>query len=190
MLVKIYSKIRALIEDFITFDSEIFTYTTSSIFTLCESNVDEITGVFKNGVELGSGEWSYDSDTNKVTLITGLVFGDIIGVDFKFYKYSNSELKKYVEGSLVWISIKASSSKDYEVEDDDSIYPTPSNSDTDLISIISSILIKPNYNAYKLPNISVQYPRNVNKEEKIEKLIQKYEAGLGVNNVITWDITD
>jgi len=187
VLIIIYSKIRALIEDFLTVDSEIFSYTNSSIFSICESNIDEITKVLKNGVELGSGDWAYDSDTGKITITASLVSNDIIEVDFKFYKYSNSELKKYVEGALVWISIKAHSNKDYEIEDDDGIYPTPSNSDTDLIALIASVLINPSYDLYRLPNLTVRYPKNLSKDEKIEKLIQKYENGLGVNNVISFD---
>jgi len=187
VLTKIYSKIRALVEDFLTSDSEVFTYISSAIFTLCSSNIDEITSVLKNGVELGSGDWAYDSDTGKITITASLSSGDIIEVDFKSYKYSNGELKKYVEASLVWISVKAHSNKDYEIEDDDGIYPTPDNPTTDLISLISSFLIIENYNLYRLPNLTVRYPRNISKEEKIEKLIQEYENGLGVNDIISWD---
>ena len=187
MLDKIYSKIRALVEDFLTLDSETFTYVTSSIFTICESNITSITEVTKNGVALGSGVWAFDSDTNKITITESLTSGDIIEVDFKFNKYSDTELDEYVRASLVWISIKSHSSKDYELEDDDGIYPTPDNQTTDLISLISSILIKPNYDLYRLPNLTVRYPKNFSKDQKIEKLIDKFETGLGVMDLLEWN---
>ena len=72
MLSQVRTKIRALIEDTAKSDFEAFTYTNSSVFILSESNILSIVEVSKNSSALGSGDYSYDSTTNKLT-ITGSV---------------------------------------------------------------------------------------------------------------------
>ncbi len=190
ILEKIRSKIQGLIEDFIKSDIEIFTYTNSNIFTLTEEHIDDITKVLKNGIELETSEYDYDATTNKltITLATGDSFSvnDIIEVDYTFYKYSNTELNKYIEASLTWISIFSSQDDDYEL-DDENIYPNPDNKTTDLIAIISSILINPEYSQYRLPNLTVIYPKNMSKEDRIQKIISRFDMGLGICDIITYE---
>lgn len=187
MLSTIRTKMRSLVEDFLKSDFELFTYTTSSIFTLAESNIDSITKVLKNGVELGSAEYSYDSTTNKIEILVSLTDGDIIECDYTYYKYSDTELNGYTTASLVWISTFSHESEtDYEIENNE-IYPTPNNKTLDLISLVGAILIKPDWSRYSLPNRTVVYPRTMPKEDRIEKLIMRFNSGLGVNGVLTFD---
>lgn len=190
LLPQIRSKIRSLVEDFAKSDFETFTYETSNIFTLAEPNINSIDSVLRNGAELGSGEYSYNSTTNKLTidLASGSDFAvdDIVEADYTFNKYSNTEIDKYIEASLVWISLFSSGDDDYELEDE-SIYPVPGNKTTDLIAIIASILIKPNYSEYKLPNLTVKYPKTISKEDKIQKIIARFDMGIGFNGTITYE---
>lgn len=187
MLSTIRTKIRSLVEDFLKSDAEFFTYTTSAIFTLAEDNIETITKVLKGGVELGSAEYSYDSTTNKIEILASLTSGDIIEVDYTYYKYSDTELNGYAIASLVWISTFSHESEtDYEIENNE-IHPTPNNKTIDLISLVGAILIKPDWSRYSLPNRTVVYPRTMPKEERIEKLIMRYNSGLGVGNVLTFD---
>jgi len=188
MLDEIKTKIRALTEDIGKSDFETFTYTASSIFTLAEENINEITKVLKNGVELGSGEYSFDSTTNKITITASLTSGNEIEVDYTYYKYSSTELTEYVRASLVWISIFAykEGEKDFEIETDE-IYPTPENKDADLIALVSSILINPDYTSYRLPNLTVNYNNKLTKEEKIERLVNKFKMGVGVSDVLQFN---
>ena len=185
-LALIREKIRALCSDFSKSETETFTYSTSSIFTLSEDNIDSITSVEKNGVELGSGDYSFDSDTNKITISATLASGDIIEVIYAFNKYSNTELNEYMRASLVWLSIYDDSAKDFEIETDD-LYPTPSSQEEDIISLISSIIINPEYSEYRLPNIVIKYPRTMSKEQRIEKLILKWTFSKGINDVLEWN---
>lgn len=189
-LQTIINKFRGLVKDFETSDFETFTYNLSATFTLAESNITSITGVFKNGVELTSGEYSYDSTTNKITITPSsgddLVQNDIIEVNYIFNKYSDEEVKKYIQSALVHISINSFADDDYELEED-GIYPTPSNKNNDLISLISSILAKPDYTQYKLPNLTVRYPRTMTNDERIEKIVVKFQMGLGIANIITYE---
>jgi len=183
-------KIRALVNDIIKSDKESFTYTNSAIFILAEENIESITQVTKNGVALGTGEYSFDSDTNEITITpsTGdsLTNGDILIVTNTYYKYSTTELDEWIRASLVWMSVYSATENDFEIENSD-IFPTPDNRTLDLICLIASILIKPNWNYYSLPNLTVRYPRNFSKEEKIEKLINKFTAGIGVNDILEWN---
>ena len=144
MITIIIEKIRALIEDLDKKDAETFTYTNSSVFTLAEENINEIIKVTKNGIELESGQSSYDSTTNELTITASLGDGDIIIVKYDFYKYSETELKEFVRAGLVWISIFSTCETDFELEDSE-IVPTPDNRTTDLISLIASLIIKPDY---------------------------------------------
>ena len=190
MLDILRTKVRALVEDFenIKKDFEVFEYTTSKIFTLSEPNISSITKVLKNGNELGSGDYSYDSTTNKIEITVALIQGDIIEVDYVFSKYSDTELNEYIRASLVWISVNNGYDKDFELETDISeVVPTPTNREMDLIALIASLIIKPNYTQYVLPNLRVVYPKNWSKEERIQRTINRFASGIGVSDTITWD---
>jgi len=184
------TKTRALVSDIIKSDKETFTYSNSAIFILAEENIESITQITKNGTALGTGEFSFDSTLNEVTVSpdTGneLTNGDVIIVTYTFYKYSTTELDEYIRASLVWMSVFDASENDFEIENGD-IYPTPDNRTMDLIVLIASILIKPNHSEYRLPNLTVKYPRKWSKEEKIEKLINRFTFGLGISDIISWD---
>jgi len=187
MLNEIRVKIRALVPDLSKNDFETFTYKSGdTIFILAESNINTILKVTKNGNELGTGDYNYDSTTNELEILVALSAGDVIIVNYSYYKYSNTELNEYIRASLVWISIWGSCEEDYELEDDE-IIPTPSNMHIDLMALISAILIQPDYTSYRLPNIQVNYSRKMPKEERIKRLIMKVTtSGIGVNDVLTF----
>ena len=109
MVTKIRQKIRALISDFSLTSSESFTYVTSAIFTVAESNIS-ITAVTLNGV--ATALYTYSSTTGKITVSASLTAGDVIEVSYTYNKYSNSELDEYIRASLVWISIFSSAASD------------------------------------------------------------------------------
>ncbi len=187
MITEIRTKIRALIEDLAKSGIEVFTYSTSAIFTLQEDHITSLTAVLHNGDELGTGEYSFDSTTNKITINATVLKDDIIEVDYLYYKYSDTELSEYVRAGLVWISgYNPDGENDLGIEDGE-IFPTPSNRMEDLISLVSSILIKPDYNKYELPTVKVTYNGKIPKDQKIEKLILKYRMGVGITGVITFD---
>ena len=189
MLSTIRTKIRALVEDFSNNDFESFIYENDSYFILAENNISSVSRVEKNGTELASGDWDYDSTINKVTISASLSENDSILVYYNYSKFSDTELTEYIRAALIWISIYAYGSTDYEIEDD-SIYPTPDNKTTDLIAIIASILIRPNYSEYRLPNITVRFPRTLTKEMRIQTLINKFQSSIGVLDILEWDIIE
>lgn len=187
----IRDKVRALAKDFGDSDFELHEYTTSNIFTLAEPHITIITKVLRNGVELITDEYSYDSVTNKITinLVSGTTFsvGDKVEIDFTYNKYSDSEITKYIIGAIAWISIFSYGEDDYEVDvEDDSIHPNPDNKTEDLIAIIASILINPNYSQYSLPNLKVIYPKTMDKETRIQKIVSRFQMGLGISEIVTF----
>lgn len=185
MVEKIRTKIRALIEDLPQAGFDTFTYTNYATFTLSEENILLLIKVTLNGTELGTGDYTYDSETNKLTITgTGLSSGAIIIVDYTYTKYSDTELNEFIRASLVWISISAYMETDYELDDDSEISPTPDNKTTDLIALIASILIKPDYTSYKLSTVTVVYNGRIPKEEKIQKLINRFSYGIGIMGVL------
>jgi len=188
MLDDILEKIRALIGDIGTDCPEVFTYDGNNpSFPLGACEVKCINSVLLNGTELGSGEYSFDSSTNTVTVTASMNEGDQIQVNYCALKYTDTELTEYVRASLVWLSIYSFCSEgDFELETD-TIYPTPTNKENDLIALISSILIKPDYSSYRLPTLTITYPRTMPKEDRIEKLITKFKRGLGNISVLNWD---
>jgi len=188
MVTKIRKKIRACITDFSSNSTEAFTYVSSTIFTIAQSNI-VITSVELDGFVLEEDtDYEFDETTNKIEIITSALVGDILTVDYTFNKYSNLELDEYIRAALVWISIFSSSSEDYEVESGDIISPTPNNRMCDLIAVIASILINPDYNQYKLPTLNVVYGGRIPKELKIEKLLAKFNYSLGVADIMEWNV--
>lgn len=186
MLEEIRTKVRALTEDFSTKGFETFEYTNSNIWTIAESNIT-ITAVLVNGNPLESGEtYSYDSSTGKITITrASWSTTDQIEVDYTYYKYSDSELDEYVRGALVWISTFDENS-DFELESEE-IYPTPDNQTIDLIALITSILIKPDFAEKRLPNLTVRYNEKQTKEKLIKETIMRFRSGMGITDILTWD---
>jgi len=179
MLSDIKDKIRALVGDFGTCSSEQFEYTTSNVFRLCANNVTSIESVVVQGVELDEAEYSFNSTTNQLTITATMNTGDIIDVSFCSYKYSESELEEYIKASLVHIStLTTCTHDDYEIESEE-IYPTPTNKTEDLIALVSSIIIQPNYSSYSLPNLKVTYPKTMDKQRRIKETIKRFYRGLG-----------
>ena len=107
-LTTLTTLVRYLLGDILTSMSpgDIFTYSTSSVFTLSETNISSVTTILKNDVELGSGDYTYDSDTNKVTISASLTSGDTIEIRYTYYpNYSDSEIQSYIYASIVHLSI-------------------------------------------------------------------------------------
>ena len=188
MVENIRLKIRSLCEDNKKSGFETFVYTSSNIFTIAQSNI-VILKVLLDGIE--TNDYEFDEDTNKIEFTVSGSYS-VIEVDYTYTKYSDTELNDYIRASLVWISVYCYDNMDYEFEEasggEDYIAPTPENRTTDLIALIASIIIKPDWSVYKLPNVTVQYPRNMPKEERIERLIGKFNMGLGISGIIQFDI--
>jgi len=192
MIDNLIKKIRALIGDFEKKGIEVFSYNISPIFTIAQSNIT-ITQILLNGAILGSAQHSYDITTNKITLIEEsgsleLTSGDIIEVDYTYNKYSTTEILEYILSALVYISVHSDNSMDWELDvENNYISPTPENREEDLICLVASILIKPDYSQYKTSTVAVTYAGKLSRDAKIERLVCKFTRSLGVFDIVEHD---
>lgn len=170
-LSDIVTNVRYIIEDTSTsmVPGDIFTYAASAVFTLTESNIISVTAVFKNDVELESGEYTYDSDANQITVSASLTSGDTIEIQYTYYPdYSDTEIKNYIRSAVIHLSINNYYNWTIETE---TIYPEPSVSEKNLISMVTGLLIKPNNKTYRLPDMSIVAPKDLPTKDKISKTI-------------------
>ena len=188
-MVTMIHKTRALSEDMLNHSVEVFTYSNSPIWTLAEPHIFAITQVLLNGNTLISGQgFSWNPVSNKITF-TGIDFvtTDVIEVDYSFTKYSDTEIMEYIRAALVWLSIYDYSTDTFHLRTDGIIVPTPEPKTLDLVCIIASILIKPNYIHYRMPNLAINYPNKMTQEEKIRDIITYFKRGVGVVQIIEWN---
>lgn len=175
------SKTRDLIEDNLKTVIDPFTYTTSKVFTLSESNPDSTTiVVYKNQVLVDAANYTFSTTTNKLTFGAGysMVAGDAIEIDYSAYrKYSSTELKGYIRAAIGYLSVEKYG--DFLVTSD-TINPDPTIAERHLIAMIASILIKKTLASFKTPELTIQFTSKETVEDKIKKLIRNFNPSFGV----------
>ena len=188
-MVSMIQKTRALSEDVLQHSVEVFQYSNSPIWTLAEPHIFEITQTLLNGNTFTSGAgYNWNPISNKIEVIGhSFVTTDILEVDYSFTKYSNTEIMEYIRAALVWLSIYDYSCDTFHLRTDGIIVPSPEPKTLDLVCIIASILIKPNYIHYRMPNLAINYPNKMTQEEKIRDIINYFKRGVGVVQIIEWN---
>jgi hypothetical protein len=180
-MTTIITKVRNLIQDYSTSVSDIFTYGSSSIFTLTETNPIAITTVYKNDVDTSS--YSYNSTTKKVTISASLTTGDTVQIDYTYYpNYSDTEIISYITTALYYLGVHHY--EDFIVESGNSIYPTPTSKEEMLIASIAALLIEPDNRTIRLPDMTISVPNDVPTDQKIAKLI----AGFKKDNTGSFEV--
>lgn len=173
----IRTKIRYLLNEVAKDTTDIFTFETSRVFSISETNPIAITTVFINDVELSeSGNWSYSSTTKKLTLenSVSITSGDTFQIDYTYYpNYSDTELDTYLNSALMFLS---SYKYDYFEIDSDDVNPEPSSEEENLIAMVTALLIKPDDKSYRLPDMSVTISnRTLPRDEKIQRIISVFK---------------
>lgn len=165
---------------------DIFTYGASTIFTLSESNPVTVSDVFINDDSSGVS-YTFNSSTNKVTISSSLTSGDTVEIQYTYFpNYSNNEIDSYVRSAIVHLSINGFYT--FEIGTDETIYPEPDENEKNLIAFITATLIEPNNQIYRLPDITVQVPNPLTKDDMIRKAIAIFKIG-GVSNGGVWVIS-
>jgi len=180
----IITKIRALLNDNLSSGEAVFTYSTSRIFILPESNTVSVTEVSRNDTSSGV-TYSYNSTNQKVTVTSSLTFGDSIKLSYTYYPdYSDTELKKYYNAAIVHLSVNGYASFEYD-STDDVFYPDVSLKDENLIALIISTLIDPDNRTIRLPDLTIQVPNDLPTNQKISKYIASFKRDThGVFDII------
>jgi len=168
------SLVRNVIEDNSSTDTDVHTYENSDIFTITESNVISVSEVRQNSSALDSGDWSYDSSNNKITISASCSAGDSIEIDYSYYPdYSDTEIVGQLKSAIMYLSIFGY--KTFE-EIDGYIYPDPTSEEKNLIAAIAGILIKPDNIEYSLPDFRVKVPQSLPTRDIIKQTIAMFKT--------------
>ena len=199
-LESIEPTLRLLINDGEKTGTDLFTYTSSPIFILTESNVNRIVEVTVNGRTSGV-TYTYSTSTNKLTITSHLVIDDVVEIIYAYYaNYSTNELMSYLRTALVHLSVNqyklfvegsgtslthttTSTTTDVitGVTTTTTVEEEPTDEEANLIALIASIVINPSNISYRLPDISVAVPKDLPTLDKIRKAIAVFKKnGIGV----------
>ena len=184
----IITLIRGLIKDLSSSDGRnTFEYTSDTSFKLSENRISSSSIiVYQNGTVLPATEWSYNSDTNKVTISMvssgySLTSGDAIMITFSFYeKYSDSEITSYISSNLTRFTQKRYKKRFYLSSSDEVLTDNgenPTRSEGDLIAIITAIDIDPQNINIKTRDFSLSSAENQSKSEQINYVFNQFARG-------------
>jgi hypothetical protein len=147
---------------------DIFTYDNSKVFTLSESNATAVTDVLVNDTSSGVS-YTYSITRQTVTVNSSLTSGDTVEVQYSYYpNYSDTEIQDYINATIIHLSVN--NFYDFTISDS-SIFPDPTPAEQRLIAIITALLIEPDNKTYRLPDLTINVPRDLPLHDKIRKII-------------------
>jgi hypothetical protein len=176
--------VRYLVMDFaqVLSPGDLFTYGSSNVFALSQTNIISITGVLINGV--GGQQYVYDTDTKKVTIPVPMSVGDTVEIQYRYYpNYSDSELESYVRAAMIFLSVNNYYTFTID-EASDTISPDPDDREQNLIAFVASILIKPDNQTIRLPDMTINVPVGLPTRDIITKAVMIFKH----NNTGVFDI--
>ena len=157
---------------------DIFTYANSSVFTLSESNATAISDVSVNDVS-SSVTYSYTVASQKVTISSSLTSGDTVEIQYTYFSdYSDAEIQGYVYAAVAHLSINRYYT--FTIEEpigngSNNLYPEPSASEQNLIAVITALLINPDNKTLRLPDITINAPKDLPLHDKIRKIVMVFK---------------
>lgn len=172
-------KTRDLIEDNYKYISELQEYYGGAkIFTLQSANIEVSSlKVYKNGTLWAGTNYSYDTNSGKVTVTGTLTSADNLEFTYNSYeKYSDAEVKGYIRSALYHLT--AEQYKTFTVSND-MIFPTPSESEEALIAIIASILVKGSVRSYRTPEFAITFEDGLSADAKIKYTVRQFKKAYG-----------
>lgn len=187
MLTNLILKIRSLAQDDYSRSSAVFEFESSRTFTLADSSVQGSSlKVYINGslIENSSADtkYTFDEFTSKLTFEeqSGLVSaGDIIEVYFNCYKnFTDNEIIQYIRSAIIRMSAEKYTT--FILREDQTIYPTPVESDENLIALIASILMEGNLASYRTNEINISFAKDEDNESRIKRAIRQFKKTFGV----------
>lgn len=187
-VTSVLSFVRGLVDDQLRTDGrDSYIYSSSSIFTLTEDFVSSTTiAVFKNGVELTGGDFTYDSDNNQVTVAVSLTANDTVLITYDYYKkYSDTELQGYLDSSLVYFP-QYRYKKTFQINADDKIVAVnnyePTTDELYFIATIASIVVDPQNIRISIPDLGISPKRDISDQEQIKVSFRNFMNFVGTIN--------
>ena len=183
-ITSVVNIIRGLIDDTLRTDGrDSFIYSSDNIFRVTEDFVDFTTlKVYQNGIQLGSEDFSYDEDTNRVTVTASLSANDTIVMEYSYYKkYSNNEVEAYLQSSLSYFP-QYQYKKTFDIKNDKIVAINGYNPTSDelyFIAIITSIVIDPQNIKISIPDLNISAKRDESDVEQIKKAFRNFKNFVG-----------
>jgi len=183
--------IRGLIDDLLQTDGlNAFTYDSDNSFKLCNEHVVSTSIlVYQNASLLPSTEYSYNADTNKVTLtMTGsgysLTKGDNIIITFDYYeRFSDTELTSYIKSSLVEFT-KRKYKKTFYMNSNDEVVTlngeNPTTPEGHIIALVTAIKIDPKNIKISTRDFNFSAEENKSPSQQIDDVFTHFTFTLGV----------
>jgi len=180
----IITKIRGLIKDLQqTNGRDAFEYDIDTSFSLSKDYVSS-TGmkVYQNGTEL-TIDWTYNSDTNKITITASLTKGDTIIVTYSYYeKYSDTEIQSYIQANLIHFTRRRYKKYFYMNSSNEVVTKNgenPTEEEGDIISIITAIDIDPQNIRIRTPEFTLDASEKKSKSEQMNDIFDQFMRSFG-----------
>jgi hypothetical protein len=179
-MTTIIEKVRNLNQDNLKATFDIFEYNISKVFTLSEANIDSTTlTCLLNGTVWATSNYTYSTSTGKVTVTGTLTVGDEIEFDYSAYtKYSDGEIRGYIKAAISYLAIEKYET--FAVKSDNEIFPTPDESEENLIAMVANIVMNGSIGQYKTPEVTIDFNNKLSKEEKIKIVVRQFKKTFGV----------
>ena len=186
-ITPIIKKVRALAVDDYNKDSMTYEFLSDLTFTLPNASVQGSSiKVYINGALVenvtGDTKYTFDEDTSKLTFEyqSGLLAsGDIIEVYFKCYKnWTDDEVVQYIHAAIIRMSVEKYTT--FVLRDDATIFPTPVETDENLIALIASILMEGNLASYRTNEINIAYAKDEDNDSRSKRTLRQWKKTYGV----------
>lgn len=179
----IITTIRGLIKDLLNASGRNgYQYDSDTSFKLSSDRVSASTiTVYRNGTDITSANWSYNANTNKVTITSTLVSQDSIIITYSFYeKYSDTEITNYIKSNLAQFT-RYRYFKHFYMTDANEVVSlnedNPTLQEGNLISLVTAIDIDPQNIEIKTRDFSITPSENKSKSEQISELVRGFNRG-------------
>lgn len=181
----IITLVRGLIKDLVNSTGKnVYSYGTDNAFKLSKNRVSASSIiVYQNGVDITSDNWTYNADTNKVTLTMAmsgyiLSLNDTIMITFDYYeKYSDSEITSYIKSSLMQFAIRNYKKLFYMNDSSEVVTENGINPDRKegyIIASITAIDIDPQNVKIKTRDFDISAVEDKSKSELIQDVFAKF----------------
>jgi len=182
----IISKIRGSIKDLEVPARDALEYVTDPTFTLSKDYVNSVgIKVYKNGSLLTeTSDWTYNPDTNKITIIASLTAGDNIIMNYGCYeKFSDSEITAYIKSNLAWF-IRRRYKKTFYMNSSDEVVTlngvNPTEEESSIIAAITAIDISPNnFRVQIVGGFTIDAEENKSKTDLINDIFDQFLKSWG-----------
>ena len=182
----IITLIRGSIKDNLkTNGRDAFEYVTDNSFRLSKDYISSATIKVYKGTTLltVTTQYTYNSDTNKVTITATLVEGDDIIITYSYYeKYSDTEIQGYIKSNLIWFTRRRYGKTFYMNSSNEVVTlngENPTLAEGNIIAAVTSIDIDPRNFRIRTPDFTIEPEETKSKSELINDVFDQFTRSFG-----------